>query len=279
MTIRFYLDVIILVNFAVDYLIIEIEKKLLKKKVGKKRQFFSALFGAFLGTFVFVVRVENDRRMLIGSPVVLGILTMLVSMVILYLIQKTAFPKINQRSMIRQIVYFYIFSFIIAGSILMLHSVLYAQKSVGALELLGIVMLICLMVPVMMVVLQGMREEMELISPATIIIGHYIIKGKAFWDSGNHLFDPGSERPVCIVKGNWIEQYIDKEQIEKTKFLINYHSLGNQDGNLWAITADEIRLGEDKKQKIYFEVVLAMAEQNFFADEEIQMILNSSLKI
>lgn len=279
MTIRFYLDVILLVNLAVDYLIVEIEKKLLKKKVKKARQLLSAFLGGLLATGFFVLRVENDQRGWIENPAVLGAVTMLASMVILGVIQGLAFPEGKKETRLRRMVYFYIFSFVIAGSILGLHSVIYAQKRIGLLELLGIVMLLCMMLPVLLVVLQGMKEEAELVALVTIRLGTNRIRGTGFWDSGNHLFTADGRRPVCIVREDWIRQYVEPKWVEKTKFRVAYHSLGNPDGSMWAITADELWLGEDAKRRACGEVVLAFAEPGFFSDEEIQIILNSSLKL
>lgn len=279
MTIRFYLDVILLVNLAVDYLIVEIEKRLLKKKVGKARQLLSAFLGGLLATALFVLRVENDQSAWIGHPAVLGAVTMLASMMILGVIQRLAFPEGKRGTRLRRMVYFYIFSFVIAGSILGLHSVIYAQKRIGLLELLGIVMLICIMLPVLLVVLQGVKEEAELVVPVTLRLGTTQIRGTGFWDSGNHLFTADGRRPVCIVREDWIRQYVEPEWVEKTKFRVDYHSLGNPDGSMWAITAEELCLGEDAKGRAYGEVVLAFAEPGFFSDEEILIILNSTLKL
>ncbi len=71
----------------------------------------------------------------------------------------------------------------------------------------------------------------------------------AFVDTGNHLYEPMTGLPVCLVEYEKLKSYIHLEKMKDQLWSIPYHTIGKTDGRLWGITADKV-IFQNKWRKI-----------------------------
>lgn len=85
---------------------------------------------------------------------------------------------------------------------------------------------------------------------------------QGFADTGNHLFDPISKKPVCIItKEAWKAVLEDSEP--PMYHLVSYQSVGNPQGLLWAAQMDYMVIMEGNNSRIIEKPMIAITEQPF----------------
>ena len=83
-----------------------------------------------------------------------------------------------------------------------------------------------------------------------------------FADTGNHLFDPISKKPVCIItKEAWKAVLEDSEP--PMYHLVSYQSVGNPQGLLWAAQIDYMVVMDGSNSRIIEKPMIAITEQPF----------------
>ena len=85
---------------------------------------------------------------------------------------------------------------------------------------------------------------------------------RGFADTGNHLFDPISQKPVSIIsKEAW------KALLEDSKppmyHLVPYTSVGNPHGLMWGAQIDYMVIKEGSNSRIIEQPMIAITEQSF----------------
>ncbi len=116
----------------------------------------------------------------------------------------------------------------------------------------------------------------------------------AFLDTGNHLRDPLTQKPVCIMKSTLLEGLCSAKTIEHlrkfqegTEFeeeavklkphYIPFTSLGCPNGMTLAVTIDFLRLENQRIQKVITRPVIAFSDEGSFFFGNYQMILHPNL--
>ncbi len=116
----------------------------------------------------------------------------------------------------------------------------------------------------------------------------------AFLDTGNHLYDPLTRKPVCIMKSTLLEELcsattmehlrkfqagmeFEEEIIKLLPHYIPFVSLGCPDGMTLAVTIDFLRLENQRIQKVITRPVIAFSEENSSFLGNYQMILHPNL--
>ena len=73
-----------------------------------------------------------------------------------------------------------------------------------------------------------------------IFIKDRAITVNAFVDTGNHLYEPVSGRPVCLVEYDVVKKYLNPDVMNLRTWPIPYRTIGKCDGLLWGVTADKL---------------------------------------
>lgn len=105
-----------------------------------------------------------------------------------------------------------------------------------------------------------------------------VISCMGLLDTGNHLFDPITGKPVLIVEREELEKYgieIKEEQYR----VIPFHSLGKKDGLLEGFIADEVHVADvdTSKDKVEAKVMIGIYEGKLSNNGSYQMILHPLL--
>lgn len=95
---------------------------------------------------------------------------------------------------------------------------------------------------------------------------------KGFFDTGNLLMDPTVGKPVHIIKREVLGEQVDKGMLLTR--LIPFHSLGEEDGMLEAVTIQGMYILKDGHPLYLKRPVLGLAKEKLFQDEAYDVILN-----
>lgn len=104
--------------------------------------------------------------------------------------------------------------------------------------------------------------------------GQKFIEKKAFYDSGNHLFEPISGKPVILVR-NSIMRMLDINP--ETLRVVPYSSLGNQCGMLEAYPVEEVVICGGKRERQFKHIYISVGDDGMFLQEDCDAILHAEL--
>ena len=259
-----YIDVIILENLIMNYIILYATGIIVKAKINYIRIFFASLIGAIYAT------TEYCSNITIYSNV---ILKLILSIIIIYI----AFYPQNIKKMCKQLLIFYVTTFTFGGVATYLIYVLkpqniiikngiyvgnYILKVIFLAAILGSVIII-----VSFKIIKNKINKKDMFCKIRIKLNGKEILLNTMVDTGNMLKEPISGLPVIVVEHtklynvipkeilnnieailggdfNKIPENIKKEYMSKLK-LIPFASLGKQNGMLLGIKAEEIEILEE----------------------------------
>lgn len=225
---KVYLDLILILNFLFDFLLLLIVGILLRRNASLKRLMLGSLVGSFSVLFLFL-----DL-----SSLGLFILKFLIS--ILMVIVSFKFKDIKYT--FRNILYLYTSSIILGGFLYMLN-VEFAYKQDGlifyhnGLSINWIVLLITSPIILYIYLKQGLylKNNYSNYYLVDIYLKDDKVSVSAFLDTGNQLIDPYQKRPIILVSKHELDGYYNDEDI----ILVPYESL-NYHGLLKCIKPDKI---------------------------------------
>lgn len=101
------------------------------------------------------------------------------------------------------------------------------------------------------------------------------VKKRAFYDSGNHLYEPISGKTVILITEHIAKLLqIDREMLR----MVPYSSLGNSSGLMEAYHLDELIIHKDKDEVCYKDIYAAIAANAMFRQESCSIILHSDYR-
>lgn len=277
-----YLDVVLLENLCMNYIILFATAYILKLKVKQWRLILSSLLGG-----VYAVVSYLEILPLYSNFAV----KILLSIGMVYL----AFRANSIKTLAKQLVLFYLTSFVFGGcafallyfvrpqDILMQNGVYIGTYPLKIALLGGLVGFIITYIAFRIVKTKFKKKDM--IYNITIKIEQKQINLKAMLDTGNLLKEPITGMPVIVVEKqelysiipanllNHIQQLIGGEasnivnQIEEKNYLtkfrvIPFSSIGKQNGLMLGIKADEVIIQKDQEEiKARNDVIIGIFEQ------------------
>ena len=179
-------------------------------------------------------------------------------------------------TLIKATIYFYLLSFVFGGILdwifLMIPSL--EEYRVGVLGLLSVILIITI---VMYTIIQKIiHKKKSNFYSVQIKNKGTVIKLTALLDTGNHLVEPISNRPVSIIEKSVIQDMLVKKEL-RGYCIIPFHSVGKEHGIMegYELEAIEIKVedGIVRKEK----AVVAVCEGNISNSKQYQMILNPKL--
>lgn len=270
-----YLDIVLIENLCMNYIILFATAFIMKLKIKHVRLFISALIGGLYAVLTYMQIVKMYSTM---------IMKIILSICMVYI---AFYPK-NIRAMLKEIMLFYLVSFVFGGcafallyflkpqDILMKNGVFIGSYPLKVALLGGIVGFI-----VMNVALKNVKNKMSkkaLIYQVEIEMQEKSLMVKAMLDTGNLLKDPITGIPVIIVDKEELYQiipgrilnYTDKiiggdweicsEDIEyRAKFrMIPFSSIGKQNGMLLGFKVDRVKIITDIEEVVRKDAIVCI---------------------
>ncbi len=253
-----YVDVLFLVNFMMDYLLLLIVRHMLKCTATHFRIALGAVIGAGLTCLVVILPIQYA----------------IIKFVLFYLLVNTLMIivglKIKEiRVFVKAMILLYIGAFLMGGMLgyvrqyIKMGSLFFAVAVLGYYVVLGIWNFISYM----------QRLEQHICDVELYVAGK-VSEVKGLIDTGNHLCDPISSKPVCIVSPGVVTEKIGVE-LSILRY-IPYHTIGIQEGVMPLVKFDKMCI-KGKKEIWFEEPLIAISEEEISNSKEYQMILNPNL--
>ncbi|WP_449539931.1 sigma-E processing peptidase SpoIIGA [Ferdinandcohnia sp. Marseille-Q9671] len=297
-----YLDVIWLLNFFFDALLLLLTALILKRKIVKWRIITGAFIGSLLVFFVvspFATVGSHPGTKLLFSMVIVGV----------------AFGYKRFRFFIQSLLTFYFATFMIGGGMIGVHyflefdvnafdgTILTQSSGYGSPISWGFVLL---GFPIIWYFSKNRIEDIETkkihydqIVPVTLEIDGLVLRLKGLVDSGNQLFDPITKSPVMILDTKKYEDQFPKLLIEQSKNielltgdittethewesrvrLIPYRGVGQEHQFLLAIKPDRIIIHHENEEHVVKKGLMALNHTTLSTDGEYDCIVHPKMLI
>lgn len=293
MYIDIYLDILLLENIIMNYLILWITAKLSKSNMSNVRLLAASALGALYLLLAFI-------------PNVTGYHTATVKMVLSIIIVIVAFAPEKLKVFIKTLALFYIVSFLFAGCFI---AVSYFVDGGGIIagnmiytwnpkwtNLVYAAIVILIIVRVGWSYIQNRFAKETLLVPLNIVFDNQRVELTALVDTGNSLHEPISNTPVIVVEFNAVKTILPAEieriftQTKECDFetitdilsrsawlsrfrLLPYTSIGKEYGMLIGFKPDYISIRIDEMEKRLDHVIIGIYDKTLSKTEDYAALL------
>lgn len=275
-----YLDIILLENILMNFIILFATGIAMRVNMKQWRLICSSILGAIYAIITYLSIIEL---------VSLFFMKILLSIAMIYL----AFAPKNFKIMLKQLLMFYLISFIFGGcafallyfikpqNVLMKNGVFIGQYPIKIALLSGFVGFIIIQIAFKFI--KNKISKQSMYCTLRIFMKNKILEVKALIDSGNLLRDPLTKTPVVVVEKDRLykifpneildnidniklggdadyENEITKEYLSKFR-VVPFSSLGKQNGMLLGIKVDKISVVNDDFEKIQTDAIIGIYEK------------------
>lgn len=216
---KIYLDIIFLINFIYDFIILLSSSIILKRNTKIIRIITGSLFGS-LTMFIYFIRMNNIE-------------IIIYKLVVSFIMLVITFNYKNIKYFLKNLYYFYLIGIILGGLLYFVNNNAFFIKN----NLLIGIILSVLSVFVYIKNIRDLKTNYNKYIKVKLYFKNYKINLNAFLDTGNKLKDPYTFKPIIIVNKDYIK--------EKDKVILVPYKTCNYEGLLECI----------KPNKIYIEKV------------------------
>lgn len=225
---KVYVDLLLFLNFAFDFILLLLTSLLLKRKASLIRLFIGALIGSFT---IFILFIPFTTLSLFLIKVVLSIIISIIT-----------FGYKDIKYLTTNLFYFYINSLVLGGFLYYLN-IEFSYKNIGmifyskGLNINYIFLLI--FSPIILIIYKKQLNKLKEINSyyysVDVYLNDKIIKLNAFLDSGNTLVDPITNKKVIISNNKELLKYLKNNNY----YLVPYESI-NTSGLIKCIKVNKI---------------------------------------
>lgn len=292
-----YLDIIFLENILMNYIIIFATGAVIKTECRKLRIFIASLVGAVYTVVMYLNIIPIYSNF---------IMKVILSIAIVYI----AFKPISSKKLIKDLIIFYLVSFVFGGCVFALMYFLKPQMVeirngvfVGSypikVALVG-ALIAFIVIQISFKLVKTKLSKKDMIYNVELYINKKSTKVKALLDTGNLLKDPITGFPVIVIEhkslyslipekvldnlekilGGDIDDLTKDEEFNKTisRFrMIPFSSLGKQNGLLLGIKADSVNIILDEKTESINNVIIGIYDKSFTKNEMYSAIFGLDL--
>jgi stage II sporulation protein GA (sporulation sigma-E factor processing peptidase) len=297
--VEIYLDILLLENLVINYLILYVTAKFSRVRVSTLRLFAGAIVGALYVIFIIL------------QPGMKVYYTAFAKILLSVFIIAITFSPRKVLPFLKTLVIFYISTFIFAGAALAFlyfnqqggfvrNGIIYVfGQSRGSLMFFGIVT-VGIIVKIFMEVIQSRINKDKLLIPVKIAFDNRIIGLPALVDTGNSLRDPLTNIPVMVVEFKALEELLPSEirsifenskeddlncvtaTISTSRWfsrfrLIPFSSLGKENGMLIGFKPDFIEVGEEEEKRDIKNVIVGIYNRSLSGNDKYKALLGPEL--
>lgn len=291
-----YIDIVLIENLIMNYIILFTTAVVLKIKVNHIRLILASLVGAGYSIIAYMGIIK------VYSSIILKII---LSVLIIYI----AFNPQNIKKMCKDLLLFYLVSFVFGGAAFALIYIIKPQNILmknglflGTYTLktvmLGAVVAFCIIIGAFAIIKNKISKK-DMFCEIEILINQKKIKTKAMIDTGNMLKEPITNVPVIVVEHILLYSCMPKEILNNLKEimggdfknipcdiqekyisklkLIPFSSLGKQNGMLIGIRPEYVKVITDEQEKINKNVIIGIYEKSLTKKGEYQALIGIEL--
>lgn len=291
-----YIDVVLIENLIMNYIILFATGIILKKKIIHKRLILSSLLGAIYSIVAYISNLG------IYSSFVLKII---LSVLIVYI----AYNPQNVKQLCKDVLIFYLSSFVFGGAafafiyiikpqdILMKNGLFLGTYPLKTIFLGSIIAFIIIITAFKIVRLRITQKD--IFCDLEIILNNKKIEVKAMFDTGNLLKEPITNTPVIVVEHTLLYECIPKEILDnlekilggdfdtvsdeiKNEYMtklkcIPFSSLGKENGMLLGIKPEAVNVIVDGNIKKIEKVIIGIYNKSLTKRGEYRALIGMEL--
>lgn len=291
-----YIDIVLIENLIMNYIILFTTGLILKLKIKHIRLIIGSLLGAVYSIIAYMGVLE------IYSSFILKII---LSILIVYI----AFNPQNIKKMWKDILIFYLTSFVYGGvafaliyiikpqDILMKNGLFLGTYPLKTVMLGAIVAFTIIMTAFK--IAKSKISKKDMFCEIEIKINEKIVKAKAMIDTGNMLKEPITNTPVVVVEHTLLYECMPKEILNnleeiiggdfknvtdniREKYilklkLIPFSSLGKQNGMLLGIRPEYLKIITEEQEEIKKDVIIGIYNKSLTKKGEYRALMGIEL--
>lgn len=292
-----YLDVLFLINFGMNAWILWITGKICKRRLIWWRQLVAALTGAFGVIVLMWLPISGGWTYALLGYGVLG-----------FLMCRLALSPENIREAVKTYLCMLMVTFLLGG----IMNWLYLETGFGSyinrlcmesgLGIRGLTILVLTGGGILSILGLGaaeIREENNRLSyRVTLYYGDKKIQGRGLVDTGNFLTEPLTHRPVALAEAGFIcpilpeeyrqlvVYYLEQGEIDYGRIasqaltgarLIPYSSVGNERGEMLAVTCTKMILERQKQRIVRQNVIVGVSPTPIMGGRQYQILLHMDM--
>ena len=269
-----YPDVIFLENFLMDYILLMLTGKVLRRK----KHPWGILAGAVLGGgyTVFFYMVPGMVAGKSESPL-LFLLSVLNFFVLIAMV-KFAFHPVRGKELLWCTLTCLGLTFVTVGVLEWLRGIVPLKEtdSTHLGILLGSILFGCIFLKKLFSLLVDRDFSRACELPIAITIHGQKLHCMGLMDSGNSLYEPITRKPVVIVEEQVLQEH-DIRMEESGFFAIPYHAIGTEKGIMKGVLADELEIQGEREERKWNRVMLGIYEGKVSQTQKYQVILHPKL--
>ncbi|MDD2504997.1 MAG: sigma-E processing peptidase SpoIIGA [Bacilli bacterium] len=230
-----YIDLIIIINFFVDALLLISVDLLLKRKTNFKKIIYASLIGSFSTLSLFIIK----------SSLILLIFKLVISIIMVL----TAFKYESFKYFKDNLFWLYVVSIILGGSIYLLNNQITLINNGLVFDKNGLKINFILLLVIAPIILykyikfqKGFKDTYSNYYDVDIYYMGEKISETGFLDTGNKLIDPYFGRPIILVNKNLVIK-------EVKTFFIPYQVINNK-GLLEVFKPEKVIINKKKIKKV-----------------------------
>lgn len=291
-----YIDVVLIENLIMNYIILFTTGLILKLKIQSIRILIASLLGAIYSIIAYtgVLKIYSSF-----------LLKIVLSVLIVYI----AFNPQNVRKMWKDLLIFYLTSFVFGGAAFALIYIVKPQDIImknglflGTYPLktviLGAVIAFAVIIAAFSIVKSRISKK-DMFCEIETKINNKIVRTRAIIDTGNMLKEPITNTPVVVVEHTLLYECIPKEILSnleniiggdfkkipeqiKEKYisklkLIPFSSLGKQNGMLLGIKPEYIKIIKEEEEEIKKNVIIGIYNKSLTKKGEYRALMGIEL--
>ena len=257
-----YIDRLFLLQLVQSCVLLLLTRAFLRSTVTLKRIVFASAAGTLLFCVIFLLPgISRNIKVLLFA---------LCSLATLWL----AFRIRTLQVFCRAVILYHAAAFLLAGA---LYALLHAAGRRPAMTTMQASLCAVGIGTAALYILRWEKKSAQAVIVTAILEdGDVKITLEALIDSGNSLYDPISQRPVCVVEKVALEGKIPLDIPEKFR-LIPYHSLGKKHGIMQAVEIEKLKVKKEGQELVIEKALLGLYENKVTQSGAYQMILHPAL--
>lgn len=299
MCVEVYLDVLLMENIVINYLILYVTARLSRNRASSIRLFLSSSIGAFY--VLLLVFFPHVKVYYTVSGKVLLSFAMIVA----------AFSPEKISGFLKTLAIFYVSTFIFAGAAfafmyfnesgsMVKNGIVYVFWQSKWTQLLLSIIMVFIILKILWEIIQSKVIGDKLLLPLKIIFESKLTVIEALVDTGNTLCDPLTKNPVIVVEYKAIREILPEEirvifdesrendlavvtrivsdSAWFSRFrLIPFSSIGKDNGMLIGFKPDSIEIGEESEKKEVSDVIICIYNRSLSRNNRYKALLSPEL--
>ena len=255
-----YIDVLFLVNFMMDYILLLIARRILKCRTAYRNICLGALAGALLTCIVVALPIPYASVKFILFHTVVNITMIKIGLRIGW-----------NRTLAKALITLYISGFLVGGVFEYLDQYVKTGSLFFALAILSYYI-----ASGVLSLLSSFFHFWEYRCHVVLYLGEKNCEVEAILDTGNHLTDHVTGKAVSVIGKQTAQRLLDGKMPERLRY-IPYQSIGRQDGVIPVITVDRLCV-KGKEEQWVEKPLIGISETDISAGKEYDMILNPDIE-